>query len=431
MTLDEAYEILGVSKDASPVLVRVAYKEKRKSAGTKFESELYSEAYLTIIGTRPADPVSADPPLSTQKQHPKSTPATTSRPKERGNSEIVHARRTSVDSHRPGTFSEDSPLPQKIFENLQRTTSSRTYASHKAKAFGILSYETGPLSENWDISIAPDQNSFLIASADWCYKWDISSGNVIKKFSDHSISDSYGCDISESGSHSLTTGYEGEIIYRDYKSNNIIYKLLGHSDIARKVRFIPGSDRAISVGWDGRVLLWNLSDGTFKDLIGGNSRGHITGLDISRSGKRAYISDGGNLDVWDIETQSLAWSKPLCNGSSFFAISVSPNERLAVCSSQSGLNWIDLVDRRIIQRYNSENESLYYLKPEPAADFSRDGLWCLTASDKGLILWSVPSRKPVRRFTGHTSRVDSVKFSRDGSFALSTGHDSTVRLWRL
>ena len=52
MTLDEAYEILGVSKDASPVLVRVAYKEKRKSAGTKFESELYSEAYLTIIGTR-------------------------------------------------------------------------------------------------------------------------------------------------------------------------------------------------------------------------------------------------------------------------------------------------------------------------------------------------------------------------------------------
>jgi WD40 repeat protein/serine/threonine protein kinase len=37
----------------------------------------------------------------------------------------------------------------------------------------------------------------------------------------------------------------------------------------------------------------------------------------------------------------------------------------------------------------------------------------------------------IHRFVGHTDKIEGVAFSRDGSRALSTGHDKTLRLWEV
>jgi WD40 repeat protein len=42
-----------------------------------------------------------------------------------------------------------------------------------------------------------------------------------------------------------------------------------------------------------------------------------------------------------------------------------------------------------------------------------------------------PAQEGVRRFEGHTGRIEGVAFSRDGARALSTGHDKTLRLWEV
>ncbi len=64
--------------------------------------------------------------------------------------------------------------------------------------------------------------------------------------------------------------------------------------------------------------------------------------------------------------------------------------------------------------------------------FSPDGTTLAAGTFSGSIeLWDVPSRRRLRFFHGHTSRVNSVAFSLDGQSVISGAEDATVRLWKI
>jgi WD40 repeat protein len=44
-------------------------------------------------------------------------------------------------------------------------------------------------------------------------------------------------------------------------------------------------------------------------------------------------------------------------------------------------------------------------------------------------LWDVKTGNELRQYVGHTAGIDSVTFSHDGKYILSTSDDSTARLW--
>jgi mitogen-activated protein kinase organizer 1 len=49
--------------------------------------------------------------------------------------------------------------------------------------------------------------------------------------------------------------------------------------------------------------------------------------------------------------------------------------------------------------------------------------------DKICFLWDVSSGRVIRRFQGHTQRVNSVKFNPDGTLLFSGSYDKTVQIW--
>lgn len=67
-----------------------------------------------------------------------------------------------------------------------------------------------------------------------------------------------------------------------------------------------------------------------------------------------------------------------------------------------------------------------------AVAFSPDGKYALSANeDQTIRLWSVDTGEEVRRFVGHTDKVNSLAFSPDGKSVLTASDDSTIRLWEV
>ena len=64
--------------------------------------------------------------------------------------------------------------------------------------------------------------------------------------------------------------------------------------------------------------------------------------------------------------------------------------------------------------------------------FSPDGRYALSGGpDDTMRLWEVESGRHVRTFKGHAEGVNSVRFSPDGRYALSGSRDKTLRLWEV
>lgn len=49
--------------------------------------------------------------------------------------------------------------------------------------------------------------------------------------------------------------------------------------------------------------------------------------------------------------------------------------------------------------------------------------------DKAVFLWDVATAKTLRRFLGHTHRVNACDFNADASILASGSYDATVRIW--
>jgi WD40 repeat protein len=53
------------------------------------------------------------------------------------------------------------------------------------------------------------------------------------------------------------------------------------------------------------------------------------------------------------------------------------------------------------------------------------------SDDRTIRLWNVDERRAERTLVGHAKGVDSIAFSPDGSYLVSTSADETFKLWRI
>lgn len=454
MTRSEACEILEIPEHASLTMAKAAYKILRQEATTEVQSKILATALNIFQGvlkeedehiestsakSAPRKTPMAASNLPTTKTKPSTNLKTTGR-------EIATQSATPVADAAPQGigFQSQEPLPNSAFNELPDMQASRTFQSYEERAFGLVKRQTGPSTENWDVALAPDERTFLLASASGVYKWDIVSGELIhpktkrpSPWPGHSTSDTYGCDISSNGQRALTANASGEVFLWDYQTGDV---LKGNSPIgkARKVKFVLGDRKALSVSWDGPTVLWDLHSASPEAAVALESPdapvGRTSGLVVSEDGNRAFIVGRGlSIHAWDLQNRKLLWStegsySKSTADNSFARLSISTDEKLALIGYDYGMMWIDLSSKKVIQEARYTGYTDFY--PVSGAAISNDGSKALTASKNDLLLWDMSTRRPIKRLKGHTSHPTEIRFSRDGSFAISTSHDHTVKLWR-
>lgn len=236
----------------------------------------------------------------------------------------------------------------------------------------------------------------------------------------------------------------------------------------RRIRSFPGHTAAISP--DGRYVA--SVDGEFNDKPSlclfetttgrklSNLEGHaksIAGLAFSPDSRRLLTGDNdGQLVLWDVESAQqilgFQWEDPNRKKEAFSTnrsagwLAFSPDGSQALIASNSfymsfGPDNPELWDLTNGQRIRAIEPPLPPDTPETKtltaseylAEFSPDGRSIVTGGQRnhvGVIhWWDAASGELVRTLDGHKNNVQSLAFSPDGRYLLSTSRDSRVILW--
>lgn len=262
----------------------------------------------------------------------------------------------------------------------------------------------------------------------------------------------------------------------------ILYDLQTGKEIKRVLE-VRGARPGLALSKDGRLCLTGHAQDPAMRLIelpsGKEMRtfreGHVSGVRavaLSSDGARAASCGGkGTLHVWEVKSGKELYhrddhpGKPNC-------VAFSADGKYLVTGHDGGArgSWVRLwsADGKILQQCRSHTATVTAVvfapdgrsflsasldgtvrewKTDTGNELRRldheggvydlavstDGRRLLTAGfgDKTVRVWSLPDGKELHCFTGHTTRVLGVAFSRDGRQALSSDADCTIRLWRL
>jgi len=153
------------------------------------------------------------------------------------------------------------------------------------------------------------------------------------------------------------------------------------------------------------------------------------GLFFFPDGTKALLRFRGRINIWDIETgrKLKEFPKTFWMG---MAVSQDGRFALAIDGGMRSLSLFDLETGEIIRKLEGHSDSGWFSGWISSVDISPDGKYGIsTGADTTVRLWDLETGKELHRFIGHQRWVWSVEFSPDGRYALSGGSDETLRLW--
>ena len=239
----------------------------------------------------------------------------------------------------------------------------------------------------------------------------------------------------------------GDILAISWEPNTNVYKVwaIGKNDEVQIAQYSPSmelgrdtfafSDSHFAFGGYGSIVyLWDIKHSEEPHLLIGHT-GHIRSLSFSPDGKSlASGSSDNTARLWDVETKKEIEMFPLNEPTTTMALNFSPCGRV-IAGGMRGQLCLWSTEKLILQHTIPQPENSlnpYTIAFSPCGRYLASGTWWQQGMKHMAIrLWEVETGENIHTFWGHTTDVQSLAFSPDGTFLVSGGFDATCLLWNV
>jgi WD40 repeat protein len=210
------------------------------------------------------------------------------------------------------------------------------------------------------------------------------------------------------------------------KGNNIQYELTDHKGKIKSLFFSYDGKSLYSASLDGKVLQWDLTTRTSKDLTTGEMQ--ITSIDISSNGKYlAGINTVGNVIVWDPENKSDIFSIETA-GKNIKVIRFKPDENILALGDGTGnVELWDISTRRKISEVRAHTAQVNDIQFNPSLK-----QMATASNDKTLKIFNISDNtdltEPPVILSDNEGFVLVMEFSPDGQLLVSGTYEGTQNL---
>ena len=203
------------------------------------------------------------------------------------------------------------------------------------------------------------------------------------------------------------------------------------SDWARHEVFAPTGNQIAVGSREGTVYVWNFQNPENPIQLTGHTD-YIHSLAFSPDGRQlASGSADETARLWDVKLGEEITTLPLDEPRTTMGIAFSPCGKIIAGGMDNEIRfWCaeQLTTLRTIPQPEN-NHRTYALAFSPCGRYLASGTWWQQGMEKMAIrLWDVATSENIHTFWGHTSDVQSLAFSPDGTLLASGGFDSTILL---
>lgn len=277
------------------------------------------------------------------------------------------------------------------------------------------------------VTFSPDGTKALSASlGDGVRYWDIDAKKELAHFNAHPVANLYAAfdvKFTPDGTSAVSSGQDKAVEIWNLKKLSSERRLVGHPWGVNAVSVSPRGDVILSAGQAGTAILWNRASGKVAcNLIGNDSMYAIGSIVFDNDGKTAIsASQDRSVRTWDLTTckqMSSVYDKAYKGG----PVAMAPHRNLAVSRA---------IDRKtlVLWELNTGRElsqMMGHTSEVNAIQFSPDGTRVISGgNDKRLIEWNVSNGKVVKEYAVPTEIISSA-VSRTGASALIGGKDGVI-----
>ena len=207
--------------------------------------------------------------------------------------------------------------------------------------------------------------------------------------------------------------------YVDSLANPERLILRGHIGQVTTVRFSPDSRRLLSLGGDGKVVIWDVAEG--RQIRQFDPSAYQT---LSPDGRLLADWEGEEIVIRDASTGTTV-TRFASGNTKPVARTFSPDGRYLTVAYDNMAVRVDLANHNAVSTLKGKMEGR-----KVELGMSPDGSHLAAGLVNGtILLWDGTAGSEPRHLQGHLSFVDGLTFSPDGKTLVSASFDGTCRLW--